>query len=113
MPPIRLQKLLSTAGVASRRAAEALIVEGRVTVNGRTVSQLGSKADPERDDVRVDGRRVRPVERFRYILLNKPAGVVTTVGVPHDGSSSRIVFHTTSPVRAFRAAMNEPFCWSH
>jgi pseudouridine synthase len=82
MPPIRLQKLLSTAGVASRRTAERLIVEGRVTVNGKTVSQLGSRADPEKDDVRVDGRRVRPVARLRYILVNKPSGVVTTRSDP-------------------------------
>lgn len=74
----RLQKLLSAAGVASRRAAEDLIRQGRVSVNGVTVTELGSKADPARDDVRVDGRRVRAVERFRYLLLNKPRGYVTT-----------------------------------
>jgi pseudouridine synthase len=74
----RLQKILSRAGVASRRASEQLIVEGRVTVNGVTVRELGSKADPERDDVRVDGRRVRAAPARRYILLNKPRGYVTT-----------------------------------
>ena len=78
---IRLQKLLSQAGVASRRAAETLIVEGRVTVNGATVRELGSKADPG-DDIRVDGRRVKTAERKRYILLYKPAGVVTTRSDP-------------------------------
>lgn len=73
----RLQKLLSQAGVASRRAAERLIVDGRVSVNGRTVTELGTKADAG-DDIRVDGRRVKFAERKRYILLNKPAGYVTT-----------------------------------
>jgi pseudouridine synthase len=75
---VRLQKILSTAGVASRRAAEQLIVDGRVSVNGETVRTLGTRADPERDDIRVDGRRVRPAARRRYILLNKPRGYVTT-----------------------------------
>jgi pseudouridine synthase len=76
--PERLQKLLSMAGVASRRLSEDLIRQGRVTVNGAVVTELGSKADLERDDVRVDGRRVRPQRRMRYILLNKPRGYVTT-----------------------------------
>ncbi len=75
---VRLQKLLSAAGVASRRASEDLIRQGRVTVNGEPVVTLGTKADPSVDEVRVDGRRVRAPERLRYLLLNKPAGVVTT-----------------------------------
>jgi pseudouridine synthase len=75
---IRLQKILSRTGVASRRAAEKLIVDGRVSVNGRTVLELGTKADPEHDDIRVDGRRIKAVERPRYLLLNKPRGYVTT-----------------------------------
>ena len=79
---VRLQKILSQAGVASRRAAERLIEEGRVTVNGRTVREMGVKADPSTDDIRVDGRRLRAPERHRYILLNKPAGVVTTRSDP-------------------------------
>jgi pseudouridine synthase len=79
---IRLQKILSSAGVASRRAAEALIEQGRVTVNGQTVTELGTKADPERDDIRVDGRRVKPVRRNRYILLNKPRGYITSRSDP-------------------------------
>jgi 23S rRNA pseudouridine2605 synthase len=78
----RLQKILSHAGVASRRAAEKLIAEGRVTVNGRTVYEMGTKADPATDDIRVDGRRVKGAERLRYILLNKPAGYVTTRSDP-------------------------------
>jgi pseudouridine synthase len=74
----RLQKILSHAGVASRRASERLMLDGRVTVNGLTVRELGAKADPAHDDVRVDGRRIKPPERRRYILLNKPRGCVTT-----------------------------------
>jgi 23S rRNA pseudouridine2605 synthase len=81
-PGIRLQKILSQAGVASRRASERLIEEGRVSVNGRTVREMGVKADPQADDIRVDGRRLRAPERHRYILLNKPAGVVTTRSDP-------------------------------
>src|SRR5918992_4794217 len=75
---IRLQKILSQAGVSSRRAAEKLMAEGRVSVNGKTIFELGTKADPAKDDIRVDGRRIKAAERPRYILLNKPRGYVTT-----------------------------------
>src|SRR5712691_6012908 len=78
----RLQKILSQAGVASRRASEQLMLEGRVTVNGTPVRELGTKADPARDDIRVDGRRVKVVEHHRYLLLNKPRGYVTTRSDP-------------------------------
>jgi len=78
----RLQKILSAAGVASRRTAETLIEQGRVTVNGRTVTELGSKADAGADDIRVDGRRVRAAQRRRYILLYKPRGYITTRSDP-------------------------------
>jgi pseudouridine synthase len=78
----RLQKILSQAGVASRRASEQLMLEGRVTVNGTTVRELGTKADPSHDDIRVDGRRIRQPARHRYILLNKPRGYVTTRSDP-------------------------------
>ncbi|MDQ3488900.1 MAG: rRNA pseudouridine synthase [Acidobacteriota bacterium] len=74
----RLQKILSTAGISSRRAAETLIVEGRVTVNGTPVTELGSKADPDTDDIRVDGRRVKIASRRRYILMYKPRGYITS-----------------------------------
>jgi 23S rRNA pseudouridine2605 synthase len=79
---VRLQKILSAAGVASRRTAETLIVQGRVSVNGQTVSELGAKADPATDDIRVDGRRVKPPRRARYILLNKPRGYITSRSDP-------------------------------
>ncbi len=78
----RIQKILSHAGVASRRTAETLIADGRVTVNGHTVSELGSKADLATDDIRVDGRRVKSDARRRYVLLYKPRGVVTTLSDP-------------------------------
>jgi 23S rRNA pseudouridine2605 synthase len=74
----RLQKILSQAGIASRRASEQMMLDGRVTVNGTNVRELGTKADPSRDDIRVDGSRVKLAERHRYILLNKPRGYVTT-----------------------------------
>src|SRR5262249_28516336 len=73
----RLQKILSQGGIASRRASEQLMREGRVTVNGTVIRELGSKADPNRDDIRVDGRRVKLPEHHRYILLNKPRGFAT------------------------------------
>jgi 23S rRNA pseudouridine2605 synthase len=76
--PERLQKILSAAGVASRRLSEELIVQGRVTVNGVVVRELGTKADLSRDEIKVDGRRIHEQTRRRYILLNKPRGYVTT-----------------------------------
>jgi len=78
----RLQKILSAAGVASRRLSEELIRMGRVTVNGAVVTELGTKADPETDDIRVDGRRVKTRQKRRYILLYKPRGYVTTRSDP-------------------------------
>ena len=81
--PERLQKILSAAGVASRRTAETLIEQGRVTVNGKTVTALGTKADFA-DDIRVDGRRVKAPARRRYILLYKPRGYITTRSDPEQ-----------------------------
>jgi 23S rRNA pseudouridine2605 synthase len=82
MPEERLQKILANAGVASRRKSEALIVEGRVTVNGAVVTELGTKADPESDHIKVDGRLIRPPGRLVYIALNKPDNVVSTASDP-------------------------------
>jgi pseudouridine synthase len=82
VPQLRLQKILSAAGIASRRAAESLIEQRRVSVNGTIVTELGTRADPDADDIRVDGRRIRPAQRKRYILLNKPRGYVTTRSDP-------------------------------
>jgi 23S rRNA pseudouridine2605 synthase len=78
----RLQKILSQAGIASRRASEQLMLDGRVTVNGVTVRELGTKAEPGQDDIRVDGRRVKVVAQHRYLLLNKPRGYVSTRSDP-------------------------------
>src|ERR1043165_9521021 len=72
----RLQKILSQAGVASRRLAEELIVQGRVQVNGRTITALGTKADPNADEIKVDGRRLHAQRRKRSILFNKPRGYI-------------------------------------
>jgi 23S rRNA pseudouridine2605 synthase len=79
----RLQKVLAHAGIASRRAAERLILEGRVRVNGAAVAQLGAQVDPERDRIEVDGRAVSCIEAtHEYVLLNKPVGVVSTAHDP-------------------------------
>jgi 23S rRNA pseudouridine2605 synthase len=78
----RLQKLIATAGIASRRHAEELIVAGRVTVNGEVVKELGSKADPDRDHIKVNGKLINPQLKARdkvYVLLNKPRGYLSSV----------------------------------
>jgi 23S rRNA pseudouridine2605 synthase len=78
----RLQKILARAGIAtSRRKAEELIVEGRVTINGK-VAELGEKADPERDAIKVDSRRIQPLQEHHYFLLNKPKAVMSTITDP-------------------------------
>jgi len=83
MPLERLQKIIATAGVASRRKAEQLITSGHVQVNGSTITELGSKADPETDHIRVNGKLLqREQQRHVYLLLNKPKGYVTTVNDP-------------------------------
>lgn len=78
----RLQKIIARAGFASRREAEELIRTGHVTVNGRTVTELGTKADGEKDHVKVDGKLITRAETLRYIILNKPKEVMTTVSDP-------------------------------
>jgi 23S rRNA pseudouridine2605 synthase len=79
----RLQKIIAAAGVASRRKAEELITAGHVQVNGQIVRELGSKADPETDHVRVNGKLLqRAQQRHVYLLLNKPKGYVTTMSDP-------------------------------
>jgi 23S rRNA pseudouridine2605 synthase len=78
----RLQKIIAAAGIASRRKAEELITQGRVTVNGKVITELGTKADLERDHVKVDGKLLHGAQRHRYFLLNKPKGYVTTVSDP-------------------------------
>ncbi len=78
----RLQKILAAAGIASRRKAEEIITTGRVSVNGAIVSELGTKADPVRDKITVDGKPLAARQRHLYFLLHKPKGYVTTVSDP-------------------------------
>ena len=82
MPAERLQKIIAAAGIASRRKAEELITSGLVSVNGQVVTELGTKADPERDHIKVNGKLLSGAERHVYILLNKPKGYVTSVSDP-------------------------------
>lgn len=78
----RLQKILASAGLASRRAAETMITDGRVTVNGAVVTELGTKADPDSDKIALDGKPVTVAKKRVYLVLNKPAGYVTTLSDP-------------------------------
>jgi len=80
---VRLQKYLADCGVASRRASEQLIIDGRVAVDGNIVTEMGSKVMPGRSRVTVDGSEVRPVMRRTYLALNKPAGIMSTARDPH------------------------------
>lgn len=80
--PVRLQKVLARAGVASRRASEDLIARGRVEVNGEIVTEQGVRVDPARDVIRVDGSRIPPERNHLYVVLNKPRGVVSTMDDP-------------------------------
>ncbi|HEY6011610.1 MAG TPA: pseudouridine synthase, partial [Nitrospirota bacterium] len=78
----RIQKIISAAGVTSRRAAEELITEGRVRLNGQVVTELGTKADASKDHIKVDGKLINPKQPQTYVMLNKPAGFVTTMSDP-------------------------------
>lgn len=78
----RLQKILAHAGLASRREAEQWILKGRVAVNGATVRELGTRADPAKDSIKVDGKRIKVASVPLYFALHKPAGVVTTLDDP-------------------------------
>src|SRR6187431_465084 len=81
----RLQKLIAAAGITSRRHAEELIAAGRVTVNGEVIKELGTKADPEKDHIKVNGKLINPQLQSRekvYVLLNKPKGYLSSVSDP-------------------------------
>jgi 23S rRNA pseudouridine2605 synthase len=93
MPEERLQKILSRAGVSSRRAAETLIREGRVAVNGAVITELGSKADLDRDHIKVDGRLLHAPRQYVYILLHKPDNCVTTVTDPQNRATVMDLLH--------------------
>jgi 23S rRNA pseudouridine2605 synthase len=89
----RLQKILSRAGVTSRRKAESLILEGRVTVNGTAVTELGSKADLDADHIKVDGKLLHAPRRLIYIALNKPVNCMTTVSDPEGRPTVMDLIH--------------------
>jgi 23S rRNA pseudouridine2605 synthase len=96
----RLQKILAKAGISSRRKAEELILGGRVQINGKVVMELGTKADPARDHVRVDGKLLQGPERIRYFVLNKPKGFVTTVSDP-EGRPTVMQFFASERERLY------------
>ena len=84
----RIQKILAKAGIASRREAERMVIEGRVTVNGKIIDTLGFKADPSKDHIKVDGKRLTRFEPKVTLLLNKPRGYLSTVERP-QGKTDR------------------------
>jgi 23S rRNA pseudouridine2605 synthase len=96
----RLQKILASAGIASRRKAEEFIVQGRVQVNGQLVTELGSKADPVHDHIRVDGKLIHPADEHRYYMLNKPKEYVTTASDP-QGRRTVMEFFSRIRLRMF------------
>ena len=93
MPAERLQKIIAAAGIASRRKAEELITGGVVSVNGQVVTELGTKADPERDHIRVHGKLLHGPERHTYLLMNKPKGYVTTLKDPEHRPTVMDLLH--------------------
>jgi 23S rRNA pseudouridine2605 synthase len=101
MPEERLQKILAQAGIASRRKAEEYITEGRVTVNGKMVTELGTKADPERDHIKVDGKLLRMPTNHVYVALNKPRDVVTTLSDPQGRKTVRHLIEKQVKERVF------------
>lgn len=100
MPEERLQKILAHHGVASRRHAEELILSGQVKVNGRIVVELGTKADPERDEIRVNNKPLKPKEEKVYLAFHKPKNCVTTVSDP-EGRETIMKFFKRFPARIY------------
>src|SRR6266478_2960939 len=85
----RLQKIIARAGIASRRHAEQLILSGQVRVNGKTIRELGSKADTESDKIEVSGKKIAAAERKVYLLLNKPPEIVSSLADPEGRKTLR------------------------
>ena len=100
----RLQKIMAASGVASRRKAEEMIAAGRVTLNGKVVTEQGTKADPERDEICVDREPLKKAERLVYYLLNKPKGYVTTVSDPEGRPTVMDLL-----AKPFEAPLEAPF----
>ena len=97
---MRLNRFLAVAGIASRRAGDSLILAGRVCVNGRVADALGTKIDPDVDQVAVDGRLIRPAQERVYCLFNKPTGCLSTVTDPH-GRRTVMEYVKNVPQRIF------------
>ena len=102
---VRLQKLLSQANVTSRRKGEELIQSGRVTVNGKVIRELGSKADPDKDRIEVDGKRIEPKQPKIAVLLYKPDGYITSMKDP-EGRPTVTQLVDSIPARLFPARSN-------
>ena len=102
----RLQKVLAAAGIASRRSCEELITQGRVSVNGKTVKEMGTKVDLALDKVIFDGRMIKAPERFYYIALNKPRGVASTVSDPLANCAFVTSLANAPPVRGSPARLS-------
>src|SRR5713226_524933 len=96
----RLQKIMAACGIASRRGAEDIIAAGRVTLNGKVVVEQGTKADPERDVICVDGKPLKRREQLLYFLLHKPKGYVTTVSDP-EGRPTVMELMKNCPERVY------------
>jgi len=94
---VRLQKVIAEAGLASRRKAETMIVEGRVTVNGRVVRELGTRVNQERDHIKVDGRHLKPAQPQTFVMLHKPPGVVSTMSDPEGRPTIGNLLHGIGP----------------
>jgi 23S rRNA pseudouridine2605 synthase len=100
MPQERLQKIMAARGIASRRASEEIIAAGRVTLNGKVVTEQGTKADPAVDEIQVDGKPIGKKQRLLYFLLNKPIGFVTTVSDP-EGRATVMELMGNTPERVY------------
>ena len=97
---VRLQKLIAGTGLASRRKSEELITSGRVTINGNVVKELGTKVDPDRDHVKVDGKHLRAAQPYVYLILNKPKNVMSTLDDPEGRPTVKDLLHGVT-VRVF------------